>query len=61
MSWLAFWVLTSSAVAIWASDRGRSGLAWFAISMLLSPAFGFLCQALLPEPPVDAASETPST
>lgn len=37
-----FWLLLSAAVGLWASNhRGRSGIAWFFISLLISPVLGF--------------------
>ncbi len=48
MGWLAVWVILSSVVAIHASSRGRSGLAWFVVSMVLTPIVGYACAALMP-------------
>ena len=37
-----FWILFSLAVAILASNRGRSGIAWFLVSILISPLLGLI-------------------
>jgi hypothetical protein len=37
-----FWVAFSVAVAILASNRGRSGFGWFLFSLLLSPLLGLI-------------------
>ena len=36
MGLLFFWFFASLVVAVWASNRGRSGFAWWLLSMLLS-------------------------
>jgi len=44
MSFIAvvLWLALSAAVGLWASNhRGRSGFAWFGISLLISPLLGF--------------------
>lgn len=37
-----FWILGSIVVAIVASSRGRSGIAFFFLSLLISPLLGFV-------------------
>ena len=37
-----FWVLFAVAVGVFASNRGRSGFAWFVLSVLISPLLGLL-------------------
>ena len=43
--WLAFAVLVGTA----ANARGRSGLGWFVLAMLLSPLVAGVILALLPD------------
>jgi hypothetical protein len=60
MEYLIGWVLFSAAVGIWASNRGRSSIAWCSISLLLSPlvAFVFLAASknLAAAPPAPSAA-----
>lgn len=42
MTVFIFWVLFSVAVGVYASNRGRSGLGWFALSLLISPLLGLI-------------------
>lgn len=37
-----FWFLFSIAIGILASNRGRSGIGWFLISLLISPLLGLI-------------------
>lgn len=48
MELLGFWFFASLVVAVWASNRGRSGFAWWLVSMLLSPVLGALFVAVQP-------------
>ncbi|MBX3610999.1 MAG: hypothetical protein KF871_14000 [Hydrogenophaga sp.] len=41
-----FWVLFAVAVGINASNRGRSGVGWFFLSLLISPLLGLLFVAV---------------
>lgn len=42
-----FWFLFSVAVGIWADKKGRSGIGWFLLSILLSPLLGLVfCAAV---------------
>lgn len=53
-----FWVLFSVAVGVLASNRGRSGIGWFLLSLLISPILSLLFVAVmknLSAPPVQAA------
>jgi hypothetical protein len=36
------WLLLALAVAVLASHRGRSGIGWFFLSLIVSPLLGFL-------------------
>jgi len=40
------WILLAVLVGVFASQRGRSGPAFFALSLLLSPLVGFAIAAL---------------
>jgi len=44
------WLIGCTVVAWIASSQGRSPLAWFGISVLLSPLLGFLAVVLTPKP-----------
>jgi len=46
MTIMFFWVLFSMAVAVFAANRGRSGLGWFLLSLLISPLLGLLFVAV---------------
>lgn len=46
MEILIFWVVLSIAVAVFASNKGRSGFGWFLFSLLLSPLLGFIFVAV---------------
>lgn len=48
MGFALFWFFASLVVAVWASNRGRSGFAWWLLSMLLSPLLGALFLAVHP-------------
>ncbi len=41
-----FWFLFSLAAAVYATNKGRSGLGWFLISILLSPLIGLIFLAV---------------
>ena len=41
-----FWVALSVAVGVFASSRGRSGVGWFFLSLLISPVLGLLFLAV---------------
>lgn len=42
------WIIFSFLPAIIAPSRGRSGFAWFLISLLISPLFGLILVLALP-------------
>ena len=42
------WVLASAVVAYVAIEKGRSGIAWLVVALVLSPLFAVLCLAALP-------------
>lgn len=37
MEIILFWFLVSVAIAIWASNKGRSGFGWFVLAVIISP------------------------
>lgn len=37
MEIILFWLLLSIAIAVWAGNKGRSGLGWFLLSIIISP------------------------
>lgn len=42
MTVFIFWVLFSVAVGVLAKNRGRSGIGWFFLSVLISPLLGLI-------------------
>jgi hypothetical protein len=55
--WLVFAVL----VGMLAAFRGRSGVAWFLIAVLISPLLGLLFVAVLPSLAIAPGTPTPQT
>lgn len=45
---IALWAVMAGLVAWMATNRGRSGLAWFLVSVLLSPLIAFFALVLMP-------------
>lgn len=48
MEYVFIWLVGAVVVAVIAGARGRSGLGWFVLSLLLSPLIGLILVALLP-------------
>ncbi len=48
MEWIVVWLVASSVVAWAASQKGRSGIGFFFLSLLLSPLIGFLAVIAVP-------------
>lgn len=46
MFWFVIWVVLCIAVAVFANNRGRSGGAWFVLSLIISPLLGLLFVAV---------------
>jgi hypothetical protein len=44
--WIAFWIAFAIIVAAYASNKGRSGVGFFFLSLVLSPLVGFLIAAV---------------
>jgi hypothetical protein len=51
-----FWIILSILVGVYASRKGRSGVGYFFLSLLLSPLIGFLI-AILRKPDREAAAK----
>jgi len=50
---LIWWIIFSTAVGIWAGQKGRSAVAWTFLAMLISPAVTWLIVfAMAPLPPL---------
>lgn len=47
MTVFIFWVLFSVAAGVFASNRGRSGIGWFVLSLLISPLLGLIFVAVM--------------
>jgi hypothetical protein len=56
-----FWLMMSIAVAVAADARGRNGLGWFVLALVLSPLFTLALLAVHPVRPREAlfADSTP--
>jgi hypothetical protein len=48
MEFVLFWLIFAFVVAVAASARGRSGAAWFLVSIVLSPLIGLILVLVLP-------------
>src|SRR4051812_14614888 len=51
-----FWIIFAAAAGFIASQRGRSGVRWFLLSIVISPLIAVIIVALIPSHPVAAAS-----
>ncbi len=47
-SWAIYWLIASGVVAIVAIHRGRSGVGWMALSILISPVLAFVLLVCIP-------------
>ena len=56
-----FWVLFAVAVGFFANNRGRGGLGWFFLSLLISPLLGLLFCAVTKDLSVIAQVAAPSS
>lgn len=56
-----FMLMLCVGAGIWASNRGRSGVGWFFISLLVSPVIGFMLLAVLKNlaPDANGAASAP--
>lgn len=55
------WLIFSIVVAVGASSRGRSGLTWFFVAMIISPLLAVILLFLMPVIQVRPAGPTPDT
>lgn len=46
MEWFFFWFVFSIAVGVYAENKGRSGVGFFVLSLVLSPLVGIIVAAL---------------
>jgi hypothetical protein len=58
--WMFFWVMFAVVVGVFAANKGRSGVGWFLLSLLISPLLGFLFVAVLSNLKEGAASHAVS-
>mgnify|MGYP007100063950 CR=1 FL=1 len=56
MEWLIVWIPLCFLVAWIASQKGRSGVGWFFLSLFLSPVIGLLALIAVPSAPATASS-----
>lgn len=61
MEIVVFWLGFSVAIAVWASNRGRSGLGWFLISVLVSPLLAAIFLAVTRNLAVEVNTVSPGT
>ena len=54
MSIVGAWIIFAVIIGIAASSRGRNGIGWFLISVLLSPLLGLLLLIALPRQDAEA-------
>lgn len=61
MEIIAVWVIFSIVVGIGAAYRGRSGIGWIFLSLLISPLLALILLMLLPSRRVAPGTPTPET
>lgn len=44
--WIVLWIVFSILVGVYASSKRRSGIGWFALSMVISPLIAFVIVAV---------------
>jgi hypothetical protein len=57
MEIVGLWVLLAVACAIFANTRGRNWFGWLLLAVIISPLFGFLFLAVLPNRKNEAAGD----
>jgi len=55
------WFIFAIVVAVGAAARGRSGLGWFVLAMIISPLLAVILLFLLPANPGVSTGPTPDT
>ncbi|WP_083861456.1 zinc ribbon domain-containing protein [Microvirga lotononidis] len=58
MGWIIFWIGGAILVAVVASNKGRSGLGWFFLSLILSPLLTLIGVAVMSRVEPAEASKT---
>ena len=48
MFMFVFWIGLAALVGFYASSRGRSGIGWFLLALLISPLIAFVIVAVVP-------------
>jgi phosphotransferase system glucose/maltose/N-acetylglucosamine-specific IIC component len=61
MEIVGFWIAFAVIVGIAASRRGRSGLGWFLLALVISPVIAGLLVLVLPSKAVDPNAPSPET
>lgn len=61
MEFVLFWLVFAVLVGLLAVKRGRGGVAWFFVAVLLSPLIGALLLLVLPNKAEVGATPTPET
>lgn len=56
-----FWILLAGAVGVLASNKGRSGIGWFLLSLLISPLLGLVFCAVASNLKTQALTPSEST
>lgn len=54
--WFFLWVMFAVVVGVFAANKGRSGVGWFLLSLVISPLLGFLFVAVMANLKVQAAT-----
>lgn len=58
MLFIIFWLFLSILVGVFASSKGRSGIGWFFLSLIISPLIGFII-VLVAGPPTGSQKKCP--
>lgn len=61
MTVLLFWVLFAVACGVYASNRGRSGIGWFFLSLVISPLLGLIFIAVSKDLSKSSTAAQPGT
>jgi len=61
MTWLLSWIVFSIIVGIGASSRGRFGIGWFLLALVITPLLAVILLLLLPSRAKSPGDPTPDT
>lgn len=61
MEFALFWFTFAVILGIAAAGRGRSGVGWFLLAMIISPLLALILLVLLPNLKMGTAAPTPDT